>query len=132
MGETRRQGGRKVILVVDDDPAARQLTADLLESHGYEAVTVPEFRQACTLLQLRKFDLLITDLRMPHGDGFSMLAWVRAANSDLPILALTAYPSRENLERVKDLGGLDLVDKASGSQGVLDAVRLAFLGASRI
>jgi DNA-binding response OmpR family regulator len=126
------EDGRKAILVVDDDPNARQWVADLLEQHGYEVSAVDEFRKACTLLQLRRFDLLITDLRMPQGDGFTMLSWVRAAQADLPILALTAYPSRENLEKVKDLGGLDMVDKASGAQGLLDSVRLALLGASRI
>lgn len=84
------------ILVVDDDAALLHLTKERLQKQGAQVMTAERMQLALGLLHAHPFDLVLTDIQMPEGDGFEL---VRAIKSDIalkriPVLAITG---REDL-----------------------------------
>lgn len=91
-----RNFGRRVaaptpprILVVDDDDDWRAAHAALLRAEGYEVELARDGEQALVTLAFRPFDLLITDWQMPRLDGASLIHWLRATESTLPVVMIT-------------------------------------------
>ena len=77
------------ILVVEDDKNLQQLMRTFLERAGYEVKTANDGTIALGLLQQTQFDLIITDLMMPHMDGYELSRRVREM-APTPILMVTA------------------------------------------
>jgi DNA-binding response OmpR family regulator len=113
------------VLVVDDDADSCEFVKNLLGEEGFDVSAAADFLQAYSLLVKRPFDLLITDLRMPGRDGFSVLAKAREIRPGMPMVVLTAYPTWENFLKVRHIGGIDMVDKCSGPQVLLRAAQSA-------
>ncbi|MEJ7763232.1 MAG: response regulator, partial [Thermomicrobiales bacterium] len=80
------------VLVVDDDPIARELVGRLLEQARYRVRVAVDGNEAIRELGVRAPDLLILDLMMPDTDGFEVLGSVRetAATRDLPVIVMSA------------------------------------------
>lgn len=121
---------RWTVLVVDDDPDSCDFVRNLLSEEGFDVSSAADFLQAYALLVERPFDLLITDLRMPGTDGFSLLAKARELRPGMPMLVLTAYPTWENFLKVRHIGGIDMVDKCAGPQALAQAAKMALSDAS--
>jgi len=85
------------ILVADDDSNLLDLLVDTLTTIGYRTVGVPCGFDALDLLRKEKFDLMITDIRMPGMDGVSLLKKVRSHYPDLPVLFMTGVTAPEIL-----------------------------------
>jgi two-component system, OmpR family, phosphate regulon response regulator OmpR len=81
---------RTKILVVDDDPALRQLLADYLNKHGFDTLLAPDARNLDALIQRFTPALLVLDRMMPGGDGAEALRTLRAQGEDIPVILLTA------------------------------------------
>lgn len=81
------------ILVVEDHPDAAEMIAALLRRSGAASTTVGDGREALERLRREPFDLLVSDLEMPHMDGFELIGALKqdADLQDLPTVALTAY-----------------------------------------
>jgi len=83
------------VLVVDDEPDARELVRILLERAGAEVVTAASARQALDALPRTKPDILVSDIGMPEEDGLFLIQKVRelpaAGGGEVPALALTAF-----------------------------------------
>ena len=91
----RANGDRRpVVLVVDDSPTALEAARRLLEDHRYRVVTATHGKDAWSALQDLHPDLILTDIEMPHLDGFGLLRMVRAdlALADVPVVFMTANP----------------------------------------
>lgn len=82
-----------VVLLVDDEPLIRMVTAEHLEDLGYVVVEAGDARQAIKHLETdRKFDLLLTDVGLPHGMNGRQLADIaRETRRDLPVIFITGY-----------------------------------------
>ena len=79
------------ILVVDDDPAIRQLLADVLEMEGYEVSLAVDGLAAVHAVTAASPDFVILDVMMPGLDGFEVLSAIRAQGGEpVPVLMLTA------------------------------------------
>jgi CheY-like chemotaxis protein len=93
------------VLVVDDDPDAVTLIAELLEAAGARVSTAASADEALRVLETELPHVIVTDLGMPRVDGFQLLEWVRAHRNPLvrqvPVAALTAYARSD--DRVKAL-----------------------------
>lgn len=61
--------GGALILVVEDEPDVRELIADVLTEHGYEVAVAPDGAAALQMCEERRYDLILSDLRMPKMDG---------------------------------------------------------------
>lgn len=86
------------MLLVEDHDDTRELLRLFLEQSGAEVVDVPGGHAALAVLERAAPDILVTDISMPDGDGFSLLRSVRqTASSRLPVVAVTAVGSRERV-----------------------------------
>ena len=79
------------ILVVDDDPEVRHVTASFLNTFGYRESEAPDGASAVTLLEQTRFDLVVADLAMPGMTGVELAAIVRTRWADVPVLILTGH-----------------------------------------
>src|SRR5271155_4325864 len=81
---------RQRILVVEDDPILRRLSSTLLVEAGYQVDSAEDGAAAWDTIQLKTFDLLITDNSMPNVTGIELIKKVRAAGTGVPIIMATA------------------------------------------
>ena len=95
------------ILVVDDEPDARELVRAILTGCGGEVNCCESAAEAMTAIREWKPDLLVSDIGMPNEDGYSLIKKVRklrSKRSKLPAVALTAYATKEDKARALDTG----------------------------
>jgi CheY-like chemotaxis protein len=84
---------RFAILVVDDNPDLVTSTAGLLEAAGYEAIPAYSAREAVDLLdEVKRIELVLSDIRMPDVDGFDLLRVLRHRFPSLPIILMSGLP----------------------------------------
>lgn len=125
---TRRSA---LILVVDDEPDLRQLTADLLIGHGFDVVLAPHGREALERLCEHRPDLVLLDLNMPVMDGWEFrAAQARLVESHLvniPVLILTGAAGAS--AHAATLDAVGLIEKPFDPEQLLDAVRTALRAA---
>ena len=89
MSEVRPTKLRVRVLVVDDDPRARAVLRDLLETSGYEVELAEGGDEALQIVADRAPDVVLSDLRMPHMDGLELLAKLRERDPGLPVVVQT-------------------------------------------
>lgn len=77
------------ILVVDDDNDTRQLSVDVLVEAGYYVESARDGAAGWELLQVKNYDLVITDNHMPRLTGMEMIAKLRSAHMSIPIILAT-------------------------------------------
>lgn len=92
------------VLVAEDNPVNREVTAEMLAVNGYQVHTVCNGREAVDAIAASTFDLVFMDCQMPEMDGFAATAAIRARERDLklprvPIVALTAHAITGDRER---------------------------------
>jgi len=104
-----QQRPQALILVVDDETMLRELIAQALNE--FQVSTAGDGCEAVALLQDQDFDLIITDLMMPRGDGFFVLRAVRDLKRSSDVIVLTGYASAENEKLCRDLGCTDIMSK---------------------
>ena len=85
---------KKKILLVDDDPAIRQILVRLLEDENYFVLTAANGVEALALVEATKFDLVLLDLNMPVKDGWQTFEQMSAKNPLLPVILITARPNQ--------------------------------------
>jgi two-component system alkaline phosphatase synthesis response regulator PhoP len=84
------------ILVVEDEPMIRHLNAKMLMDAGYQVDTAEDGAVAWDRLQLRSFDLVITDNSMPKVTGLELIEKVRSAGMALPVIMATGALPEES------------------------------------
>jgi signal transduction histidine kinase len=96
------------LLVVDDDPGARELICGMLEGFGAQVSTAESGQAALSLLFAQRPDVLIADLGMPGMDGYTLIEQVRGLEPDFggltPAVAVTAYASPQDRLRALQAG----------------------------
>jgi DNA-binding NtrC family response regulator len=113
------------LLVVDDDPGQRSLLDSFLRSQGFEIVLADSGERALELLSAGKFDMMISDVRMPGLSGLDTLRRVRQKFVSLPVLLVTAYADiREAVMAMRD-GALNYLAKPIDLDELLVTVRQA-------
>jgi two-component system phosphate regulon response regulator OmpR len=110
MGSTDGTEFRRII-VVDDEPALRDMVAEYLSNHGFEVHTADSGKALDDRLAERRADLVLLDVNLGPDDGFAIARRLRASQPDLPIIMLTAMG--EVIDRVVglELGADDYVTK---------------------
>ena len=99
------------MLIVDDEPAARTTLAILLRKRGHRVVQAEGVREAAKVLGGCAFDLVVTDLRMPDGDGLEVLRTAKAHCPEVVVILLTAYAEWESAKEAMRLGAYDYFEK---------------------
>jgi len=78
------------ILIVDDEPSVRDVMATVLLDAGYSVQTAADGRIALQIIDLTPPDLIITDVMMPHLDGWASLDHAHQRNPSLPVILMSA------------------------------------------
>ncbi|MFN2510021.1 MAG: ATP-binding protein [Pyrinomonadaceae bacterium] len=96
------------VLVVDDEPDARELITAVLAGRGAKVISVGSGDEALVEIGLHPFDVMVSDIGMPQMDGYTLIKKVRQLPSDrggrIPAAALTAYAGVEDRMRVLSAG----------------------------
>ena len=110
------------VLVVDDDPAVRRGLVAELQAAGYETIEAADGREGLSRFEAESPDLVLTDLAMPHTDGYELIAAVRR-RARTPIVVLSVRGGETDKVRALDLGADDYVSKPFSVQELLARVR---------
>lgn len=107
------------ILVVDDEALVLDLLRSTLQRAGYEVQTASDGPTAVEWLRKVKFDLLITDVRMPRMDGLSLVRETRRQSATMPIVIITGESSEATAIEAINLGVTGYLTKPFGMERVL-------------
>jgi len=99
------------ILVVDDEADIRELLGMTLTRMGLEAHCAGTTAEALALLGKHTYELCLTDMRLPDGDGLAVLAHVSRHHPNLPVAVITAHGSTENAVAALKAGAFDYLAK---------------------
>lgn len=99
------------ILIAEDNELNRDNLAGLLKESGYEVKTVCDGREGIEAFLEDKFDLVITDLRMPNVDGLEFLKYIKNANSNNIVIMITGYGTINSAVESMKLGAFDFITK---------------------
>jgi DNA-binding NtrC family response regulator len=108
-GHVQSQQSR--ILLVEDKDSLREMLRLALEGHGYAVVEAREQREAIEVMQRNRPMLVLTDLRLPEGDGFGVLRSAKELDSQLPVIVMTAYGNIQDAVSAMKEGALDFLAK---------------------
>ncbi|MBM4367096.1 MAG: response regulator [Deltaproteobacteria bacterium] len=98
-------------LVVDDESSIHELVAEYLRGRGMEVDVARGGREAKALLSAGRFDVLLTDLRLPDTDGLDLVRQAAAAVPPVPAVVMTGYATVESAVQALRLGAMDFVLK---------------------
>jgi signal transduction histidine kinase len=110
------------ILVVEDDQDARELVRLTLQRAGASVEAVASAGEARREISGAPPDVLISDIRMPEEDGYSLLRWLRSAGIATPAIALTAYARQEDADEARAAGFQIHLTKPIDEGRLVDAV----------
>ncbi len=99
------------VLVVDDDKGMREVLEIMLSKEGYQVTSAPGGREALTVCQKGKFDVVITDLKMPRVDGIDVLKGIKEMSPETMVILVTAYASGETAVAAMQEGAYDYLEK---------------------
>ena len=98
-------------LVVDDEPDIRELLAITLGRMNIDVETAGDYATAVKRLGGEVYDLVLTDMRLPDGDGLDLVEWIQAHRPGVPVAVITAHGNVEAAVRALKLGAFDFLSK---------------------
>lgn len=98
-------------LIVDDEPDIRELLDITLSRMNIKTISAEHITQAKELLNLHKFDLCLTDMRLPDGNGIELIKYIQENISSLPVAMITAHGNMEYAIEALKSGAFDFVSK---------------------
>ena len=107
----RKVSDQPVVLVVDDEPDLLELVSLTLSRMNLTTRTASDLNGARRLLKAERFDLCLTDMRLPDGDGLDLVAWIQENRAAVPVAVITAHGNIESAVRALKLGAFDFVSK---------------------
>lgn len=113
------------ILVVDDDPAIRELLRYMLGDEGYRVTLVADAAAARQLVPSETFDVVLCDMTLPGESGLSLCAHLASEYPDVAVLMVTALDSAEVAETVVGFGAFAYIVKPFRRSELLGAVSSA-------
>ena len=109
---------RKKLLLVDDEPELLKMVSDILKDAGFETVlTAGSVKEAVMAAKQEKPDLMILDVMLPDGDGFSLMEQLRTF-TDVPVIFLTAKDEAADKLAGLGLGADDYISKPFGTKKI--------------
>jgi two-component system, NtrC family, response regulator PilR len=99
------------ILVVDDEPSMREMLGIMLFKEGYEVLVAESRAGAARVLNQGSVDMVITDVKLPDGDGIEILRHVKSASPQTVVIVMTAFGSTETAVAALKLGAHDYLVK---------------------
>jgi len=102
---------RKAVLIVDDEADIRELLVLTLSRMGVDADSASSLEEAMAALKSRPYDLCLTDMRLPDGDGLQVLQHIAENHGNTPVAVITAFGSTQNAVDALKAGAFDYLPK---------------------
>src|ERR1019366_832480 len=99
------------VLLVDDEDSVRRASARVLGAEGFEVVQAEDGRAALAHLDRGDFDVVVSDVMMPHMSGLELLRAIRQRDLELPVILLTGMPNVDAALEAKRHGALHYLTK---------------------
>ncbi len=99
------------ILIVEDNVTLSQMQKEWLTREGYDVTTAMDAAVARRHIRRRDFDLVLSDVRLPEGDGLSLLAWLKKEKPAIPVVIMTEYASYPDAVKAIKMGAKDYLPK---------------------
>jgi chemosensory pili system protein ChpA (sensor histidine kinase/response regulator) len=124
MGFNNHSSEHSLILLVEDDTPLLRDIAFLLEVAGYAVVTASDGIKALEMLRLHTPDLILSDVDMPHMDGYELLRNVRTSRrwGNIPLIFASGRYEYEDFMHALDLGATEYLPKPFNVQDLLDTI----------
>jgi len=117
------------ILIVDDEESIQLLFADELTEEGYEVITTGDGSALMELVEEKRPDLVVLDVKLVENDGLDLLQDIRNTYYDLPVVICTAYPDFKY--DLKSIAADYYVVKSSDSRELKEKVKMAIEGSEQ-
>ena len=118
------------VLVVDDEADFLATYVRLLRRQGYEVTTVSSLATALAAVARERPSLVVSDLRLPDGDGLDGVRAARSWANPSPVIVVTDFPSEEQRRAALAAGATAFFAKPFGAAGLLAAVRSSLTAAA--
>ncbi len=99
------------VLIVDDDSTLRELLSETIHGMGYMVDTAENGEDALKKLKRDKYDLVVSDLKMPGMDGLKLLDHIKSLDSNILVIIITAYATLESAVKAIEKGAYDYIAK---------------------
>ena len=116
---------RAHLLVVDDEPAILTTLQKALTLEGYSVDVAGGMKVADEKLKKRSYDLCLFDVMLPDGDGISLLAQMRAAKNEVPVIMMSGHATIDTAVKATRLGAMSFLEKPLNTDALLIAVETA-------
>lgn len=113
------------ILVIDDEPEVLAVMVDVLGQEGYSLRSTSDSREASKFLEETAFDVIVSDIMMPHLSGLQLLEVAKRQNPDVQVVFVTGYSTREVALEALNKGASSFLEKPFQTHQLLAAVREA-------
>jgi signal transduction histidine kinase/ActR/RegA family two-component response regulator len=128
---TTPDGGLETVLVVEDEPALRELESLILEEAGYDVLTAANADEALVVAAEHVVDLLVVDVVMPGMSGPQLVEEVAARGSDVPVVFISGYCADEVSNRGLLAADVAMIEKPFQAELLLRRVREVLDGAAQ-
>ncbi len=123
---------KPIALVVDDEPDIRELLSLTLGRMNIDTVAAEDVGSARKALGRQTFDICLTDMRLPDGDGLELVEWIQKNASGIPVAVITAHGNVETAVQALKMGAFDFISKPLDLQNLRNIVENALkLGNTR-
>ena len=97
------------ILIIDDEPDIRELLTITLSRMGLSCDTAADFTQGMECIKHHPYSLVLTDMRLPDGDGIDIVKFIQKNKPQLPVAVITAYGNVEGAVNTLKAGAFDYI-----------------------
>lgn len=117
---------RPRVLVVDDEPELIEVVQKVIERRfDCDVISAADLREARLAIEEQAVDLLVTDMRLPDGDGLSLLSALHEARPTASAIVITGLPSLDNAINAMRQGAYDFIPKPFTNQQLMDRIAAA-------
>lgn len=116
---------KPLALVIDDEPDIRELLSLTLGRMNIDTAVAEDIKSAKALLSAKRFDICLTDMRLPDGDGLELIEWMQKNASGVPVAVITAHGNVETAVAALKLGAFDFISKPLDLQNLRKMVENA-------
>jgi len=117
--------GKPLALVIDDEPDICELLSLTLQRMDIDTAVAGDVKSAKAQLSGKRFDICLTDMRLPDGDGLELVEWMQEHSSGVPVAVITAHGNVETAVQALKLGAFDFISKPVDLQNLRNIVKNA-------
>lgn len=110
------------ILIVEDDITFSLMLSTWLKKKGFDVTSTATIVDAKKIIEKKQFDLILSDLRLPDGDGIDLLKWLENKQLSLPVIVMTGYAEVQTAVQAMKLGASDYISKPINPQELLKKI----------